>query len=234
MKILLLKRKLLLLNIGAFICLASIIPSAVSAQKLSLKNLQIPDTVVMGSQVTCKFRILNDDQKSQLGNLRLWFSNQELNNLAAPLGYFNSSQFFAPQQEREFEVTIPILPEMFIGGGNTVVIWPSFINIPAVISDSSTIEIFVLESNSIAAADPIQQSIQAIPNPVGDAIMLNNSSVGSNPISMNIRDLTGRILQSSSQSWMDISWLPSGIYLLEIRTKEGAFYSRKIFRRGTN
>lgn len=224
-------KNLLRIRLSVLFFMLLIMPGFLTAQKLRLKQVEIPDTVVLGSNINVRFSVENDAQTSQLGGLRLWFSNKTLGNNPAPLGFISSNQYFAPRQTRSFEITLPVQPGMFVGGGNTVVIWPSFINNTNIGADSSQIEIYVLEEpSSISGANAIEQEMLRIPNPAGEMIRLNERATIKTPLRMTLRDIRGSIIKQEDALEMDLKGVPEGIYFMEIRTSEGKIYTRKIIR----
>lgn len=110
---------------------------------------------------------------------------------------------------------------------------PASITYPVVFSpdgNTMTIDInfgpgywhFVLEKQtSTNVEEPQQQLFSFFPNPANDLIQVNSEQVNDELI---LRDLTGRIImniqQPSQTEMLDVSNLPSGMYLLMIRSGE--------------
>jgi len=219
-------------KIGVF-CLLLIfgIPQKYKSQSLGIEINSIPDTVLLNSYFEASFTIHNLSPDAQLGNLQIWFLNESNDSISAPLGGFNVNQFFAAEQPRTFNITIPVTPVFFRQGGNTVVIWPSFVGQP-ILGDSTLKEIYVVDPNSIKK--PTQGQLYLFPNPAGTFLSVKASSNASIPEKIIIRDLSGRILLQcdyvENQGSMNIENLAAGIYLLELKLPDGKNFVQRIVK----
>jgi hypothetical protein len=150
-----------------------IVPPKVTAQTLAIEINSLPDTVLINSIFEASFTIHNLSADAQLGNLQIWFLNESNDSIAAPLGGFNVNQYFAAAQPRTFDLIIPVTPDFFRQGGNTVVIWPSFVGQP-ILGDSTFKEIYVLDPNNIKKPVTNDQ-VYFFPNPAGSSLSVKAS-----------------------------------------------------------
>jgi hypothetical protein len=199
------------------------------AQKLRIQNISIPDSVLLGSNITAGFTIAYDDSVSLLGDMRIWFGNPELGDQFAPLGFFSSRQFFAPGQQRDFEITIPIRPDLFKGGGNTVVIWPSFIDKPEIGADSTFLDIFVVNPNSSTGIESIARQLKIIHLPYSDLLEVQRTAMLPELASLILFDGCGRILKQGTGNRLLLPEIGEGIYILELHFKNGMVSRHKIY-----
>ncbi|MEX1188939.1 MAG: T9SS type A sorting domain-containing protein [Bacteroidia bacterium] len=207
-------RVLILFMAGFTLCSGSI---RAQVQGLQLNYFNLPDTVYMQSLVPVDFSITNTADTNLLGNLKINFLNETLNNVEVPLGGFEAVQFFAPQQERTFTTFVPVEPQYFIEGGNTVVIWPSFIGQPIPAVDSIRINVFVGDINGIAGNPPSLINDYYIQNPVSDLLLIKSRNQSSLPELISIYDASGKLLTQgklSADGTMDISNLPNGLLII--------------------
>ena len=219
-------------KVGVF-CLLLIfgIPQKYSAQTLGIEINSIPDTVLLNSYFEAGFTIHNLSLDPQLGNLQIWFLNDSNDSIMAPLGGFNVNQYFAAEQPRTFDLVIPVSPNFFKQGGNTVVIWPSFVGQP-ILSDSTLKEIYVIDPNNIKKTKDGQ--LYLFPNPAGSVLSVKASSKATIPEKIIIRDLSGRILLQcdyvENQGSMNIENLAAGIYILELKLPDGKNFVQRIVK----
>lgn len=64
--------------------------------------------------------------------------------------------------------------------------------------------------------------IKVYPNPVSDYLMVEGEGI----LEMELRDLSGRLIMEAERGPMQLSGLPSGVYLLEVRTEAGEFEAK--------
>lgn len=223
------KTQVLTLIKGAFcsavVCMLALFAnlSSANAQGLLISNFVMPDTVYMNSSVPVQFSITNAQDTSILGNLQLFFRNETFNNVEGPLGGFEAVQFFAPMQERNFATFMPIEPQYFIEGGNTVVIWPSLAgqDIP---NDSIRKEVFVYFVNSVPDANSALNRDYIIPNPVSDKLIIKPRNKAEMPKTITIYDQSGRLVLEKnleSSGIMDISMVPVGLFMVKLSFSDG-------------
>lgn len=203
-------------------------------QSISISNFNMPDTVYQNSAADVQFTIQNtSDSLNILGNLKLNFRNETLNNQSEALGGFNAIQFIAPLQTRTFNTIVPITPQYFLEGGNTVVIWPSFVGQPVAAEDSIRFNIFV--ENLIGFNSVQGSSSFIIQNPVGNKLQIHSIGKTKLPKQICIRDLQGKsimnIEQYSSED-IDMSGIAPGIYFLEMLLEDGRSITQRIIRSG--
>ncbi|MFM2285969.1 MAG: hypothetical protein RLZZ543_1466 [Bacteroidota bacterium] len=203
------------------------------AQTISIGNLVISDSLELNSIADVSFNVVNtSDSTSILGNMKLNFMNETSQSATFPLGGFDAMQFFAPQQERTFSTTIPVTPQFFLEGGNTVVIWPSFVGQPVQSADSIRLSIYVFNINGIDK-DKNEAAAYLVPNPMKS--MLSIQTIGKAPLPeyIVVRELSGRLLMKHSlmgNGQVSISQVPAGIYLLEMHLPDGNFITQRIVR----
>jgi hypothetical protein len=205
-----------------------------NGQSISISNFNMPDTAYQNSVVDVQFTIQNtSDSLNILGNLKLNFRNETLNNQTEPLGGFSAIQFIAPLQSRTFNTIIPITPQYFLEGGNTVVIWPSFVGQPIAAEDSIRFNIFV---ENLIGFNSVQSSFSYIfQNPVGNKLQIHAMGRAKLPKQICIRDLQGKSLlniNSHISEDIDMSGIAPGIYFLEMLLEDGRSITQKIIRSG--
>ena len=203
-------------------------------QSISISNFNMPDTVYQNSAADVQFTIQNtSDSLNILGNLKLNFRNETLNNQTEPLGGFDALQFIAPFQTRAFNTIIPITPQYFLEGGNTVVIWPSFVGQPVAAEDSIRFNIFV--ENLIGFNSVQGSSSFIIQNPVGNKLQIHSICKTKLPKQICIRDIQGKSLlniERYNSEEIDMSGIAPGIYFLEMLLEDGRSITQRIIRSG--
>ena len=205
-----------------------------NGQSISISNFNMPDTVYQNSVADVQFTIQNtSDSLNILGNLKLNFRNETLNNQTEPLGGFNAIQFIAPLQTRTFNTIVPITPQYFLEGGNTVVIWPSFVGQPVAADDSIRFNIYI--ENLIGFNSVQGNSSFIIQNPVGNKLQIHALGKVKLPKQICIRDLQGKSLlniEFYSAEEIDMSGIAPGIYFLEMLLEDGRSITQRIIRTG--
>jgi hypothetical protein len=191
---------------------------------LVLNYFNIPDTLFLNTSVPVNFSITNNTSVNLLGNLQINFLNETLNNVEAPLGGFEAVQFFAPFQEREFNTLIPVEPQYFIEGGNTVVIWPSFVGQPVEAEDSIRVTVYVTQSNGVTSNPPSLSDYYLIQNPVGRVLNILPKNNAVLPKTLSFYDSSGRFILErtlNNSSFIEISDLPDGIIFVKALLPDG-------------
>ena len=205
-----------------------------NGQSISISNFNMPDTVYQNSVADVQFTIQNtSDSLNILGNLKLNFRNETLNNQTEPLGGFNAIQFIAPLQTRTFNTIVPITPQYFLEGGNTVVIWPSFVGQPVAADDSIRFNIYI--ENLIGFNSVQGNSSFIIQNPVGNKLHIQVMGKAKLPKQICIRDLQGKSLlniEHYNSEDIDMSGIAPGIYFLEMLLEDGRSITQRIIRSG--
>ena len=205
-----------------------------NGQSISISNFNMPDTVYQNSVADVQFTIQNtSDSLNILGNLKLNFRNETLNNQTEPLGGFNAIQFIAPLQTRTFNTIVPITPQYFLEGGNTVVIWPSFVGQPVAADDSIRFNIYI--ENLIGFNSVQGNSSFIIQNPVGNKLHIQVMGKAKLPKQICIRDLQGKSLlniEHYNSEDIDMYGIAPGIYFLEMLLEDGRSITQRIIRSG--
>ena len=205
-----------------------------NGQSISISNFNMPDTVYQNSVADVQFTIQNtSDSLNILGNLKLNFRNETLNNQTEPLGGFNAIQFIAPLQTRTFNTIVPITPQYFLEGGNTVVIWPSFVGQPVAADDSIRFNIYI--ENLIGFNSVQGNSSFLIQNPVGNKLHIQVMGKAKLPKQICIRDLQGKSLlniEHYNSEDIDMYGIAPGIYFLEMLLEDGRSITQRIIRSG--
>ncbi len=203
------------------------------SQSVSIGNFFMPDTVNQNSISDVNFNIRNSsDSISILGNMKLNFLNETTGTIA-PLGGFSAIQFFAPQQERSFNIVIDITPQYFLEGGNTVVIWPSFVGQPIQAEDSIRFNVYVNTINGVENGKNQLASAYLIPNPMKDELSIQTIGQAKMPESIVVRELSGRTIlnqQLNNSGKVDFKLVPAGIYILEMKLSDGNIITQRIVR----
>ena len=203
-------------------------------QSISISNFNMPDTVYQNSAADVQFTIQNtSDSLNILGNLKLNFRNETLNYQSEALGGFNAIQFIAPLQTRTFNTIVPITPQYFLEGGNTVVIWPSFVGQPVAADDSIRFNIYIENLIGFNSVQGISSFI--IQNPVGNKLHIQVMGKAKLPKQICIRDLQGKSLlniEHYNSEDIDMSGIAPGIYFLEMLLEDGRSITQRIIRTG--
>jgi hypothetical protein len=205
-----------------------------TAQSISISNFAMPDTVTLNFSTDVFFHVKNtSDSLNILGNLKLNFLNETIGGPAVPLGGFDAMQFIAPQQERSFEVVVDITPQYFQEGGNTIVIWPSFVGQPINSEDSIRINIYVNNINGIDQEKNQIESAYLIPNPVKGELSILPIGKAELPESVSVRSLNGQILLNqrlNGSGKIDMLKISPGVYILEMSLINGEKITQRIVR----
>lgn len=212
-----------------FLLVFACFSTGLQAQRIRVSQVLVPDSVVLGSTIVARVNVVNEGSAPQLGEMRLWMRNPELGTAKIPLGYFSAQQYFAPSQEREFIVSLPIRPDVFKGGGNTVVIWPSFIDRPELEYDSTLLDVFVIDPNHTTGIADIQKMLRIMSRPGAASLEVFISGNLQQPVSFGLYDLEGRKLRYTLDNQIDMTGLSAGIYLLELEHGQGILTRHKIF-----
>jgi hypothetical protein len=202
------------------------------AQGLQISNFVMPDTLYLNSSVPVSFSITNTLDSSILGNLQLNFRNETFNNVEAPLGGFEAVQFFAAFQERNFSTLIPVGPQYFLEGGNTVVIWPSMAG-QEITSDSVRRDVYVYFVNNVTSAQSLLNRNYIIPNPIANKLVVTPRNNASMPQSVELFDLSGRSVLNATfdaNGAVDVSILPDGSYNAIIRLSDGKSHVNRMIK----
>ncbi len=200
---------------------------------LVLNYFNIPDTLYLNTSVPVNFSITNNTDTNLLGNLQINFRNETFNNVEAPLGGFEAVQFFAPYQEREFNTLIPVEPQYFIEGGNTVVIWPSFVGQPLQAEDSIRVTVYVTQSNGVTSNPPALSEYYFIQNPVSDFLNIVPKSGLALPTQIAFYDLGGKLIAEKllhNSGFVDIGDLPSGVLFVKAQLPDGRIGMLKLIK----
>jgi hypothetical protein len=204
------------------------------AQSISISNFAMPDTVTLNFSTDVFFQVKNtSDSLNILGNLKLNFLNETTGGPAVPLGGFDAMQFFAPQQERAFEVVIDITPQYFLEGGNTIVIWPSFAAQQIESQDSIRFNLYVNHINGIDQDKNQGESAYLIPNPVKGELFILPVGKAELPESITVRSLNGQILLNqrlNGSGKVDMLKVAPGVYILEMSLTNGERITQRIVR----
>ncbi len=215
-----------------FVCTVLSINSR--AQSLIVQSATLPDTLYIGSSFTLTATVWNDNDSSHQGNLQFWFLNPTNDSVQVALGGFlNTLQFFAPQQVRTFQIEVPVTPDFFLEGGNTVVIWPSMVGEPLDPESPFLSQVYVLNPNGSLMLENLSPNKFRIDNPSGNELIVRSVANAKQPKQIQVLDLSGRILKSSAfeaSNMGDISALLPGIYIVVLRFDDGQIYSQKIIK----
>jgi hypothetical protein len=225
------KKLCLAASVFVFMLLA---PKGGIAQGLTIQSASLPDTLYYGTSFTFNVTVWNDNDSSDQGNLQFWFLNPNLDSLKVALGGFqNTLQFFAPQQVRTFQIQIPVIPDFFLEGGNTVVIWPSMVGETLDPQSPYLAEVYVLNPNGSLQLENLSPGKFRIDNPTGNELIIRSAPNSPKPNQLEVLDLSGRLLKradSNSPNMGDISGLLPGIYLVVLRFENGQVFSQKIIK----
>jgi hypothetical protein len=218
----------------ALFFVSTVFPQSIKAQSLVIQSATLPDTVYIGSSFTLTATVWNDNDESHQGNLQFWFLNHTNDSLQAALGGFiNTLQFFGPQQVRTFQIEVPVTPDFFLEGGNTVVIWPSMVGEPLDPQSPFLSEVYVLNPNGSLMLEDLSRNKFRIDKHSGNELIVRSVANAQQPKNIQVLDLSGRILKNSAfnaSDAVDISALLPGIYIVMLRFDDGQIYSQKIIK----
>lgn len=200
------------------LCLLGIDVGRLKSQNLVLENLEISDTLLLDEITEVSFSVRNASDTGLSGNLQFWFENHSNDSIAMPLGaFFNTLQFFAPGQVREFILPIEVTPDFFIEGGNTVVIWPSMVGEPRP-ETLNTEEVYVLDPNGITRFSLPEKEQAWLINPAeGYLRLIHPPNV---PVQLALMDFAGRVHaegQFDAAGRYRLEGVKPGLYIVLLR-----------------
>ncbi len=135
--------------------------------------------------------------------------------------FFVSNANLQPGDTNNVLMTHNVDPLKFMDGGNTVVIWPEAAGYTT--TDTIYKYVFVIEFNDLEELSDYLLDIY--PNPVHDLIFIRTDLALE---SVRILDLSGKEVLHTKNKTIDLSSLPSAIYLIELKDINGKFLRRKI------
>jgi hypothetical protein len=187
---------------------------------LSIESFSIPDTVEFNESIQVSFTVLNQSPASRTGNLRFFLRNESNNDTLAQLSNFTALQFFAPFQPRTFQFPIEINDAIFRLGGNTVVIWPSFVGNPDG-QNGIEKEIYVRDINEVQSIKKLKENLQIYPNPFTNQITINKTLP--HKALFILKNLQGQTIPISNK-------LAAGIYIAELYVENERIYNQLVVR----
>jgi Secretion system C-terminal sorting domain len=129
--------------------------------------------------------------------------------------------------------TIPALTpgNRYKGGDNIIVIWPKAENPNVQNPDSAFLDVYI-KVLPTSTNDPIelQNRIAVYPNPVGENLYLDYQRDAHKLEYVRVVNLAGQVMQQqeAAVSRLDFSGLPAGLYMLEVRYRDGVWGSFRI------
>lgn len=200
---------------------------------LGINGLQVsPDTVVFNDFVTYGFFLQNVGDSAFSGTVSYYFTVN--NDTAGPYFLDSTSQFFLSPNS-SLQVVIQnhqVTGNLYAAGDNIVVIWPvaNTGNVPTV--DSGMVHLYV---DSLLSIDNsfLHKKIFAFYNEQNQSILINYSSMEHEISEVSVINLSGQRLYSFSSPVKRINAhaLPQNMYLLEVKTRTGAFITFKLICR---
>lgn len=153
-----------------------------------------------------------------------------------PLAIVPGNPFMFHEDSLIIELQIPVTPSYFIeGGGHVIIIWPLFDDGPTIIHPDTIEMIDTVYVNGYLLIENFPDlNVFVYPNPTEGNI--NFSAVGAIEIEeVVLYDMEGRFLlkyntYAGSEQHMDISFLPAGTYIVEMRGVAGV-YRQRLFKR---
>jgi len=121
---------------------------------------------------------------------------------------------------------------MFRIGGNTIVIWPTLYDPNFNTGDSLTATVIVIDTINSVGPEPPAPEVRCYPVPASGPLYITGPQQSSQPVSVIVRDNTGRIIATAENPSQGIDtepWAP-GIYLLEIYFENGDKSYIKVMR----
>ena len=125
-----------------------------------------------------------------------------------------------------------IFSARYDGGINILVIWPTAMGSSGVIPTIDTVfgEVYV-DTTIMGVKAPAPSRIPIIyPNPAQDKLFLQIPTNGPMPVSMKLVGIDGRIVRNieGNPSEIDLYGLPDGIWMLNIRFRDGTLSRHKV------
>jgi len=212
-----------------FLILLSILLAHFSAKADSLAVINapgLPDTVLMGDQVTYLVVTKNIDTSAFTGPYWLYFAIDD----GGPIIPYDSMQ----QQPGGGLIPVgatdtvlrndSILPTRFQDGGNVIIIWPAAPDVNVV--DTARFDVFVINFNDIPESEDLPYTLY--PNPATDMLFIRSES----PIEqVRIFNASGQLIKTEKNtSGINISDISPGIYFTEITNSRGETRTIKIIK----
>lgn len=206
--------------------LVTLVSFSVKADSLTVINAPgLPDTVLMGDEVSYLVVVKNNDSVDFTGGYWLFFAIDN----GGPIVPYDSIQtqptsgsILSGSTDTTFR-TDTILPTRFQDGGNVIIIWPAAPNLYDV--DTARFDVFVLNFNDILETD---QPYILYPNPATEILFIRSEA----PIEqVRIFNASGQLVKTEKNKYgINISDISPGIYFTEITNSRGETRTIKIIK----
>lgn len=194
-----------------------------------------PDTVFYQQMYYYDLKLINTGAQSYSGGLELyWVVDSTANN--GILRHFDSDSIaintLYPNDSLSFNGTM-VPNNMFRTGVNTVIIWPIAFDAQggAPFSATDSLRFNVVMTNPNSVQDVLKQTIIIGPNPTHDKVYITTNS-GWEGLEYNIVNTSGmHVAEGRYVNQIDMGYLPSGVYVLQLRFKSGQVQRFKVIKR---
>lgn len=209
-----------------FSLLISLVLGTAMGQGLGFTSHAVPglaDTLIKGSNISYGVTVKSTGMLPVPGNFTVYIgvSDSALTSIDLVDSVVVNSNSFQPGDSIQVPITHNVDPLKFLDGGNTVVIWPAA---PGILTTDTIIrDVYVLNFESVDENDLIQMHLY--PNPATDFIYIQSTEKVEK---VRIYDLQGKQIFSYSGSWVPVSELEIGYYVVEAETALNKTLRRKI------
>jgi hypothetical protein len=197
------------------------------ADSLSVINAPgLPDTVLMGDQVTYLVVVKNQDTSTFTGAYWLFFG-VDTGGLVTPYDSIQVQPASGSISSGGTDTTLrtdSILPTRFVDGGNVIIIWPGAPDIINV--DSTRFDVYVINFNSIPESE--DDLFTVYPNPTTGFLFIRSEFLIEQ---VRIFNASGQLIKTEKQTNnITLTDLPPGIYFTEIINSRGETKTIKIIK----
>ena len=209
-----------------FSLLISLVLGTAMGQGLGFTSHAVPglaDTLIKGSNISYGVTVKSTGMLPVPGNFTVYIgvSDSALTSIDLVDSVVVNSNSFQPGDSIQVPITHNVDPLKFLDGGNTVVIWPAA---PGVLTTDTIIrDVYVLNFESVDENELVH--IRLYPNPATDFISIQSTEKVEK---VRIYDLQGKQIFSYSGSWVPVSELENGYYVVEAETALNKTLRRKI------
>jgi len=189
----------------------------------------IPDTVYNGQEVTFYMIVSMNSPLFYQGDVfvELEYGSQFYQVDTS----INANGFLNPNAPNTISATYIFSTDNYLNiGDNVVVVWPRIgdgVNPPQTVVNPKTVAVTLIEPTGIEELSRNGKSV-FYPNPAQSAIHFVDE-LKSEVKQISILDAFGRLLHKSCvTTQMDVSSLPTGVYFIQVETKEGNLVSDKL------
>lgn len=183
----------------------------------------LSDTVLMSSTITYGVSVMNTGTQAFSGTFTVYVAIQDssifLPTMVDSVDVQTAS--FQAGDSSGVVITHDISPAKFMDGNNTVVIWPASPGFSTTDSIIRDIVVITFQEVDELAVD----QLNIYPNPVSSDLFIRSTLEVE---SVRILDLNGKLLLTTTHSFLQLGSFQNGIYIIEVETAEGKILRKKI------